>query len=105
VTETETVTESETVTGFTWSRLSSRTPDTGLRTPDPGLRSGSDTDTVTATVTDTDTGWIEPVTGIPAVPFSGDCRPRYNATSSGMMNQVAPIETSAGRNRLSPPDL
>jgi len=34
--ETETVIESETVTGFTWSRCSSRTPDTGPRTPDSG---------------------------------------------------------------------
>ena len=37
-TETETVTESETVTGSTWSRWSSRTPDPGLRTPDSGPR-------------------------------------------------------------------
>ena len=47
-------------------------PDPGLRTPDPGSRTGSDTATVTATVTDTDTGWMEPVTGVPTVPFSGD---------------------------------
>ena len=53
-TETETVTESETVTGFTWSRRSSRPPDSGPRTPD--CRTGSDTATVTATDTDTDTG-------------------------------------------------
>jgi len=32
------VTESETVTGFTWSRWSSRTPDAGPRTPDSGPR-------------------------------------------------------------------
>ena len=75
-TETETVTESETVTGFTSSRRSSRTPDPGPRTPDSGPRTGSDTDTVTVTVTatdtDTDTGSMEPVTGVPTVPFSGD---------------------------------
>jgi len=38
--ETETVAESETVIGFTWSRCSSRTPDSGPRTPDPGFRNG-----------------------------------------------------------------
>jgi len=64
-TETETVTGSETVTGFTWSRWSSRTPDSGPRTPDSGPRTGSDT------VAATDTDSMGPVTGVPAVPFSG----------------------------------
>jgi len=32
------VTESETVTGFPWSRWSSRTPDSRPRTPAPGFR-------------------------------------------------------------------
>jgi len=51
-------------------------PAPGLRTPDSGRRTGSDTDTVTVaatdTATDTATGWMEPVTGVPTVPFSGD---------------------------------
>jgi len=58
------------VTGFTWSRCSNRTPDSGPRTPD--CRTGSDTATVTDTDTDMDTGWMGPVTGLPTVPFSGD---------------------------------
>jgi len=45
-------------------------PDPGHRTPDSGRRTGSDTATVA--VTATETGWMEPVTGVPAVPFSGD---------------------------------
>jgi len=64
----ETESEPVAVTEFTRSRRSSRTPDSGRRT-------GSDTVTVTAT----DTGWMEPVTGLPAVPFSEDSiahRPR-----------------------------
>ena len=74
--ETETVTESETVTGFTWPRRSSRTPDSGPRTPDPGSRTGSDTVTVTVTdtVADTVTVRMEPVTTEPTVPFSGNCQ-------------------------------
>ena len=65
------MTESETVTEFTRSRRSSRTPDPGLRTPDPRFRAGSDTDTVAATATDT--GSTEPVKGVPTVPFSWGC--------------------------------
>ena len=81
------MTESETVTGFTWSRCSSRTPDTGLRPPDSGIRTpdcrtGSDTDTVAATATDM--GAIGLVTGVPAVPFSGDYPMAGAATRRGM---------------------
>ena len=56
-TETEAVTESETVTGFTWSRRSSRTPDPGLRTPDSGTLTETETETVTESETVTGFTW------------------------------------------------
>ena len=83
-TETETVTGSETVTGFTWSRWSSRTPAPGLRPPDSGRRTGSDT----ATDTVTDTGWIGPVTGVPAVLLLGNSEGRrFLPTFGGGMQE------------------
>ena len=62
------------MTGFTWSRWSSRTPDPGSRTPDSRTGSSAVTDTVTVTETDTDTVTVTmgPVTTEPTVSFPGD---------------------------------
>ena len=69
-----------------------RTPDPGLRTPGSGRRSVSATATVMATDTDTDSGWMEPVTGVPPVPFSGNSGPPCGRGTRWARNRVQPLE-------------
>jgi len=88
VTVTVTVAEAETVTGFPWTRRSSRTPDTGPRTPDTGLRKShplGDSRASLQSVSGPPGRWLPKTLGLSPCPGLIGSRPRaaYAASPDG----------------------